>query len=205
MSKLRVCRKAFLLVLVLAALCLTCMVTRSEASDDCDKNWGEFYSARAHLKLADFRRKVIEALDNASCSSEQRRTIAQDAVLAHIEIASHLPLDQRLAIYESATRFGRPWQLLEVMGLLLQTKRQNAEQDFSGASQLFQEALVDVQKAQAGALATDEDVLRIFHLAQQSRFLSPVFVRGSNFGIAARGIEVQSTIVPTSSFAIALQ
>ncbi len=96
----------------------------------------------------------------------------------------------------SATRFGRPWQLLEAMGLLLQTKRQDAEQDFAGASQLFQEALVGVQKAQAGALATDEDVLRIFHLAQQSRFLSPVFVRGSNFGIATRGIEVQSAIVP---------
>ena len=181
--------------LFVAAFSLAC-IADTNASGDCEKYWEELYSARAHLNLADFRRKVIEALDNASCSAEQRRKISRDAVLAHIEAASHLPLNERLSVYESAIRFGRPWQLLEAMGVLLQTKRQDAEQDFSGASQLFQEALSDVQNAQAAARANNEDVLRILRLAQQSRFLSPVFVRGSNFGIETRGIKVQSAIVP---------
>src|SRR5207249_1886223 len=88
------------------------------------------------------------------------------------------------------------WQLLEAMGVLLQTKGGSGEQDFSAAGLLFQEALQDAQKKYAISQAREEDLLRIFRLAQQSRFFSPIFVRGTSFGIATRGIAVQSTILP---------
>ncbi|MBR0695616.1 OmpA family protein [Bradyrhizobium lablabi] len=166
----------------------------SYGSEDCDKTWNETRNAQAALDLASFRRRVVEVLDNPSCSQEQRQTISREAILAHIDAASRLPLDQRLQVYERAARFGRPWQLLEAMAVLLQTRREGGEQDFSAAGLLFQEALLDAQKKHAQA--SDEDLLRIFRLAQQSRFFSPVFVRGTGLGIMTRGIAVQSTILP---------
>jgi outer membrane protein OmpA-like peptidoglycan-associated protein len=181
---------------LIALLCLPCMVGHSNASEDCEKNWNELRSPHTDLDLAAFRRKVIEVLDSPSCSSEQRQKISREAVLTVIKVASHLASDQRLSVYESATRFGRPWQLLEAIGVLLQTRREDGEQDFSGASLLFQEALLDVQKEYADSRASDENLLRILRLAQQARFLSPTFVRGPSFGIATRGIAVESAILP---------
>jgi len=166
----------------------------SHASTDCDKIWNDTRKPQVVVDLTVFRRSTIEILDNPSCSQEQRRRISSEAVLAHIDAASRLPLNERLEVYEQATRFGRPWQLLEAIGVLLQTKREGGEQDFSAAGLLFQEALVDAQKAQSQA--SEEDLQRLFRLAQQSRFFSPVFVRGTSFGVATRGIAVQSTILP---------
>jgi outer membrane protein OmpA-like peptidoglycan-associated protein len=185
-----------LLIAFVAFVLLSWTNAQSHTSEDCEKNWNEIYNKQIDVDLSAFRRNVVEILDNPACSQEQRRIISRDAVLAHVAVASRLPPDQRLPVYERATRFGRPWQLLEAMGVLLQTKRENEEQDLPGASRLFQEALSDVQKEHALSKANSEDILRIHRLAQQSTFLSPVFVRGTSFGIATRGIAVQSTALP---------
>lgn len=166
------------------------------ASADCETNWNDVYNKQAEIDLSTFRRRAIEVLDDPTCSPEQRRRISRDAVRAHIVEASRLRLNQRQPLYERATRFGRPWELLEAMGTLLQTKRDGEEQDFSSASRLFQEALFDIQKEHELSLASKVDLLRIQRLAEQSRFLSPVYVRGTYFGAATRGIAVQSTALP---------
>src|SRR5258706_1573619 len=165
--------------LLIAFFLLSWTNGQSHASVDCEKSWNEVYNKQINLDLAAFRRSVIEILDDPSCSPEQRHKISREAVLAHVAAASRLPIDQRLPVYERATRFARPWQLLEAMGVLLQTKRDDEEQDFPGACLLFQEALLHVQKEHALSHASNEGLLRIHRLAQQSRFLSPIFVRGS--------------------------
>lgn len=180
---------------VLFLLTLPLMGNQSIAVDGCEMGWARLKNTRGQLELADFRRKTIELLDSPQCTGERQRAISRDAAVAHVEIASKLNIDQRRSVYESAMRFGRPWQLLEATGRLLLTDSSGGA-DLTRASILFQEALTDVQNEHKASRATDDNVERVFRLAQQSRFLSPVFVRGINFGIATRGIKVQSAIVP---------
>jgi outer membrane protein OmpA-like peptidoglycan-associated protein len=178
----------------------------ASAAADCRQIHGAFQAAAQAGDLSEVRRQYDAAWAEPTCDDAYRQNIGRVAALLHVRIAQRRigegqSLQAQGELLTQALSFGRPWQVLALLGDMY-----HDQSEYARASELYQEALtaIDDPEAtpQAPPLATIET---IFQRAAQSQLLAeeyipaPIDRAGEPGGLAQediRGFRPKETPVP---------
>ena len=198
--------RAFRTLSAAALLTMAGAFLPASAAADCRQIHGAFLAAVQAGDLSEARRQYDAAWTEPTCDDAYRQNIGRVAALLHKRVAEQRisegqSLQAQSGLLAQALSFGRPWQVLALLGDVYHDRN-----EYGRAAELYQEALTVIDDEDATPQAPPVATIRtIFQRAAQSQLLAEEYVpapinrAGEPGGLAQddiRGFVPRETPVP---------